>query len=270
MLMTKSSALETTSQERLQGVDNVQCPVPNAQCPLPVAQLEDIKERGKLIVAVKDNVRPLGFTDPQGNLQGLEIDIAKRLAAELLGSADAVILQPVTNQERLEAVTQGVVDIAVARVTVTESRARIVDFSPTYYLDGTGLVTNKPSVQQLGDLALGKIAVLESSGTIAVIKYRLPSAQLIGVDSYQEALSLLEAGSVDAFASDRSVLAGWVQEYPQYRLLPERLSGEALAVAMPKGLQYVELRRRIEEAISRWQESGWLQERAEYWGLPHQ
>ncbi|MBR8826382.1 MAG: transporter substrate-binding domain-containing protein [Gomphosphaeria aponina SAG 52.96 = DSM 107014] len=232
------------------------------------ADLEEIKSRGKLIVAVKDNLRPLGFADPAGKLQGLEIDIARRLAEEILGSADAVILQPVTNEERLEIVMEGKVDLAIARVTLTASRNRLVDFSPYYYLDGTGLVTKSEQVKTLRDLATKKIAVLNNSSTIAVVNHELPNAQLIGVNSYQEALELLEAGKADGFAADQSLLTGWVQEYPQYRLLPQRLSGEALGIVMPKGLQYLELRSKVNEAIARWQKSGWLRERATYWGLP--
>ncbi|MEC4895526.1 MAG: transporter substrate-binding domain-containing protein [Oscillatoria sp. PMC 1051.18] len=232
------------------------------------AELAQIERRGKLIVAVKDNLRPLAFTDATGNLQGLEIEIAKRLAAEILGSPDAVELQPVTNQERLNAVIEGKVDIAIARVTFTESRDRLVDFSPYYYLDGTGLVTKDPAIQTFTDLQTSTIAVIRASSTIAVIKYSLPQARLVGVDSYQEALQLLETKEATAFAADKSVLTGWVQEYPQYRLLPERLSGEPLAIVMPTGLQYASLRRKVNEAIANWQKSGWLQERIIYWGLP--
>jgi len=232
------------------------------------AELAEIKSRGKLVVAVKDNLRPLGFIDAAGNLQGLEIDIARRLAEEILGNADGVILQPVTNQARLELVMEGKVDLAIARVTVTASRSRLVDFSPYYYLDGTGLVTKLDQVENVRDLATKKIAVLNYSNNIDVISYELPNAQLIGVNSYQEALELLETGKADAFAADQSMLTGWVQEYPQYRLLPQRLSGEALAIVMPKGLQYLELRTKVNEAIARWQKSGWLRERATYWGLP--
>ncbi|MGL5192033.1 MAG: transporter substrate-binding domain-containing protein, partial [Chroococcales cyanobacterium] len=50
------------------------------------AELAEIQQRGQLIVAVKDNVRPMGFRAGNGNLQGFEIDIARRLAQELLGS----------------------------------------------------------------------------------------------------------------------------------------------------------------------------------------
>jgi polar amino acid transport system substrate-binding protein len=236
--------------------------------PTQAAALEEIEQRGKLIVAVKDNLRPLGFYSAEGKLQGLEIDIAKRLAAELLGSSDTIILSPVTNQQRLQVVIEGKADLTIARVTATVSRSRLVDLSNYYYLDGTGLVVKQPAVQTLGNLASSKIAVLNHSSTIAVVRSELPETQLIGVNSYQEALDLLETGKVDAFAADNSVLAGWVQEYPQYRQLPVRLSGEALCVAIPKGLQYADLYNRVNEAIARWQKSGWLRERATYWGLP--
>lgn len=231
------------------------------------AELAEIQRRGKLIVAVKDNLRPLGFYDEQGNLQGLEIDIARQLAQELLGSPDALVLQPVTNQERLTVVIEERADIAIARVTINPFRSRLVDFSHYYYLDGTSLVTKNSAVSRVDDLAAGKIAVLEGSSTIAVIRHELPDVQLVGVNSYQEALALLEAGKADAFAADRSVLSGWVQEYSEYHLLAERLSGEALGIVMPKGLQYVKLRTQINGIIARWHQSGWLQERASYWGL---
>ncbi|MFM2311345.1 MAG: glutamine-binding protein of glutamine transporter [Cyanobacteriota bacterium] len=227
----------------------------------------EIESQGELKVAVKNNLRPLGFTKENGNLAGLEIDIAHKLAAELLGDSKAIALLPVKNQERLQVVLKDQVDIAIARVAVTTSRSRIVDFSPYYYLDGTGIVTKNPQIENIDSLPLKRIAVLKNSATIAVIQYRLPSATLIGVDSYQAALELMETNQVDAFASDRSILTGLTQEYPNYHLLPERLSGEALAVVMPKGLQYKELRAKVNGAIASWKESGWLQTRIKYWGL---
>ncbi|HAC62938.1 MAG TPA: ABC transporter substrate-binding protein [Cyanothece sp. UBA12306] len=232
------------------------------------ADLEEILKRGQLIVAVKDDVKPLGFSDQKGELQGLEIDLARRLAEELLGDSQAVILQPVSNRQRLQMVIDGEVDLAIARVTITASRNRLVDFSPYYYLDGTGLVIKQSYLGGLQGLSQGKIAVLKSSSTIAQIRADFPQAELIGVQSYQEALRLLENNTVDAFAGDNSVLAGWVQDYPSYRQLPIRLSGEALGVVMPKGIQYASLRDRVNRAIIRWQKSGWLKERATFWGLP--
>jgi polar amino acid transport system substrate-binding protein len=232
------------------------------------AEMPEIQQRGYLTVAVKDNLRPLGFRDASGNLQGLEIDLAQRLALDLVGKADAVKLKPIANRDRLSVVLDKKVDFAIARVTATESRSRIVSFSVPYYLDSTVLVTKDASVQQLSDLAKQKIAVLNNSSTIAQVRYYVPNAELVGVNSYQEAREKIETNTAVAFAADASVLSGWVQQYPQYRLLPTKLSTEPLSVVMPKGLQYDELRRNVNEAIARYLAEGWLQQRVQYWGLP--
>jgi polar amino acid transport system substrate-binding protein len=232
------------------------------------ANLPEIKQRGYLLVAVKDNVRPLGYRNAQGNLQGLEIELARRLAQDLLGSDNAVRFQPVANRDRLAVVLDNQVDLSIANVTVTEPRARLVSFSIPYYFDGTAIITKLPSAQSLSDFATRRIAVLQGSSTISTVRYLIPSAQLIGVDSYTQAYSLLETNAADAFAADASVLSGWVQEYPQYRVLPTLLSAEPLAVVMPKGLQYNALRQQVNAAIARYLSEGWLQQRARYWDLP--
>jgi polar amino acid transport system substrate-binding protein len=232
------------------------------------AEMSEIQQRGYLNIAVKDNLRPLGFKNAKGNLQGLEIDLAKRLAVDLVGKAEAIRFKPVANRDRLSVVLDKKVDFAIARITATESRSRIVSFSVPYYLDGTVLVTKDTSVQKLSDLAKQKIAVLNNSSTIAQVRYYVPNSELVGVNSYQEARDEIENNVVAAFAADASVLSGWVQEYPQYRLLPTKLSTEPLSVVTPKGLQYDEFRRSINQAIVRYLEEGWLQQRSQYWGLP--
>ncbi|MBD2460802.1 transporter substrate-binding domain-containing protein [Oscillatoria sp. FACHB-1407] len=241
---------------------------PVTGAPVQAAELEEIRERGYLIVAVKDNLRPLGFRGESGQLEGLEIDIARRLAEALLGQSDAITFVPVSNQERLSSLLEGEVDLVIARMGVTGSRARLVDFSLPYYVDGTAFVTRDPSVQDISDLGRQRIAVLNGSTSIPSVRSLLPLAELVGVDSYQAALELLESRQVDTFAADASVLTGWVQQYPGYRLLPTLISAETLCVAMPRGLQYDPLRQQVNDAIAQWYESGWLIERINFWGLP--
>ncbi|MCW6035685.1 transporter substrate-binding domain-containing protein [Spirulina subsalsa FACHB-351] len=237
--------------------------------PLPIgaAGLGEIRQRGRLVVGVNENVRPLAFRDENGELQGLEIDLARQLAQELLGSREAVVFKAVNNRDRLPVLLAGEVDLTIARLTATPSRSRLVNFSRHYYLDGTTFITRNPQIQRLGDLVGAKIAVLEQSSTIAVVRHVLHPVELVGVSSYVEALHLLELGEVDAFAGDRTILIGWVQEHPQYHILGVRLSGEPLAVALPKGLQHSDLYIAVNNALTRWHRSGWLQERLDYWGL---
>jgi polar amino acid transport system substrate-binding protein len=238
--------------------------------PLPSLgnELSAIQERGYIKIAVKDNIRPLGFRDAKGNLQGLEIDLAQRLAQDLLGKPSAFKLQPVKNRDRIPHILDNRVDLAIAAVTATKSRTRLVNFSIPYYLDSAVLVTKNASLQRLSDFKNRAIGVLQGSSTIARIKYFIPDAKLAAVNSYSEAQSQLETNQIEAFAGDATVIAGWVQQYPQYRLLDIKLSTEPLCVVIPKGLQHDELRRKIDIAIAQYLETGWLQQRIQYWGLP--
>lgn len=237
--------------------------------PVTIAkEFEEVRKRGHLIIAVKDNLPPLGFKSASTELEGFEVEIAQRLAQELLNRPNAAVLKPIRNSERLSTVLNDQVDLTIARVTATSSRARVVSFSIPYYLDGTMIVTKDGRVQKLADLRNQTVAVLDGSSTIATMRYRLPQTNLIGVDSYQAGYKALETGAAVAFAADGSVLAGWIQQYPEYRLLPDRLSVEPLCIVLPRGVQYDDLRRRINEVIARWHEEGWLQQRAAHWGLP--
>ena len=234
----------------------------------PIAMATDLAEveaRGRLIVAVKDNVYPLGYRDAAGILQGFEIDIARRLALELLGTETALELRPVSNVERINVVVEGEVDIAIAAITITPQRQRITSFSAPYYLDGTGFITLSPQIDTIDDL--GRVAVLERSSTLGHVGYWLPSTTQMTVTSYAQALETLRSGQVDAFAGDISLLTGWQQQDSQYRLLDEIISVEPIAIAIPKGTQSSDLRRAINDAIRRWNDEGWLQDRATYWGL---
>jgi len=230
--------------------------------------LQEIQHRGKLRVGIKDNSPPLGFYNSQGQLVGLEIDLAREIALELLGSRDAVEFLPLLNQDRLASLLDGKVDMIIADLSITVSRQRLVSFIDYYYLDGTGLIATKPEIERLEDLKEKKIAVLEESSAIAVLKSSLPSAQLVGVKSYQEGFNLLQNNQVDAMAADRSILVGWRQNHPLDHLLPERLSVAPLSIALPKGLQYNELQKKVTKVMETSKKSGWLKQRLIYWGLP--
>jgi polar amino acid transport system substrate-binding protein len=236
--------------------------------PVLAAELPAIRKRGRLIVGVKANAPLLGFRTSSGQLQGLEIDLANRLAEELLRKPGAVELKPVLNSQRLTAVLEHQVDLTIAQVTLTPSRSRVVRFSLPYYTDGAMVLTNRESIRQQGDLRTQAIAVLDGSSTVEVVRRQLPSARLVGVRSYAEAKALLQDGTVAAVAADATVLSGWLPESSQYRLISPKLSTELLCVVLPKGQQYDELTTQVNQILSRLRTTGWLAERANYWGLP--
>jgi polar amino acid transport system substrate-binding protein len=232
------------------------------------APLSEILQRGRLTIAVKDNLEPLGYRDRKGLLQGFEISIAQRLAKDLLGSEQAVTLQPVPNTGRLAAVTSGAVDLAIADITLTENRMRLVNFSEPYYRNGTGILTQNQKWNSLQALYRQSIAILQPSVNLAYLRSALPKARLVGVASYSAAQRLLETAKVQAVVGDRIVLSNLARQNPQYLFFSTQLTVQPLAIALPKGVQYEPLRHRVNAALQQWQQEGWLEAQRQTWGLP--
>ena len=40
--------------------------------------LASVKQKGKIVVGVKADYKPFGYTDPSGKIVGLEVDLGKR------------------------------------------------------------------------------------------------------------------------------------------------------------------------------------------------
>ncbi len=225
--------------------------------------LSAVQKRDQLIIGIKDNLPPLGFYDRDRNLVGLEIDIARELAKELNTKFE---LLPLKNRDRLSALVNNQVDLAIAQITVTTNRSRLVDFSLPYYTDSTIVITKRNITAQ--DLSQSSaIAVLKNSTAIAAIQSQFPKATIIGANSYQDGLTALQVGKVKAFVGDRSSLSQWLKEHPEYDRIGQPLAIHSLAIALPRGLQHLELRAQVFQIVEKWRKNGWLQERINYWGL---
>jgi polar amino acid transport system substrate-binding protein len=225
--------------------------------------LDKIQKRGKLIIGVKDNLPPLGFRDRNGNLSGLEIDIARELAKELNMPLELV---PLKNRDRLSALQNNQVDLAIAQITVTSNRARLIDFSLPYYTDSTIAIAKRGTTSQ--ELSQpSAIGVLKNSAAIAVVQSRFPKAAIIGANSYTDGLAALQADKIKAFVGDRTSLTQWLTDHPDYEIIGQALAVHSLAIALPRGLQHLDLRDRVFDIVEKWRKNGWLKERANYWGL---
>ncbi|WP_201322427.1 transporter substrate-binding domain-containing protein [Pseudanabaena sp. lw0831] len=225
--------------------------------------LDKIQKRGKLVIGVKDNLPPLGFRDRSGNLSGLEIDIARELANELNMPIELI---PLKNRDRLSALQNNQVDLAIAQITVTTNRSRLVDFSLPYYTDSTIAIAKRDITFQ--ELRLpSAIGVLKNSAAIAIIQSQFPKAAIIGASSYADGLDALLSGKVKAFVGDRTSLMQWLKDHPDYVIIGQPLAVHSLAIALPRGLQHLDLRDRVFDIVEKWRRNGWLKERANYWGL---
>jgi polar amino acid transport system substrate-binding protein len=229
--------------------------------------LQTIRDRGQLHIGIKTNLFPMGFHDEKDQLIGFEIEMAKQLGQEIMGQADAVKLIPVNNLDRLQAVADGKVDLAIASITATDSRRRWVDFTAPYYFERSQIVVQDPRIQSLRDLRGATVAVMKGSSAIEALNLDDLGLQWVEVSHYQEALTQLKSGQVKALAGDRVMLLGLMRQESSLYLLKEEFGLYPVGIAMPKGLESDSLRSAVNQAIERWQKNGWLRSQWIQWNL---
>lgn len=227
------------------------------------ADLETIKRRGYLIVGVQADVAPLSWQDTQGQWQGFEVDLARSLAAELLGNPAAVRFQGLQSRDRLPALLADRVDVLIAQMTVTDSRQRVAQFSRPYYRDRIGLLRLRSAAPS----PPRRVAVLQGSSAIPLLRWQAPELELVGVESYTAAQTALDRGQVEAIAADRLILQQWQRQSDRYQLLPQQWGDFPLAIALPQGLQYRSLQIAINRLIQNWDEGDKLRDIQKRWGL---
>ena len=148
---------------------------------------------------------------------------------------------PVNVQTRFSAVSSGKADMECGSSTVTLGRMKEVDFSNVIFVESTGVVVARASnVKNFADMDGKKIAVI--SGTTNERAVREQSLKdnlnitLVTVNNRDEGVAALEAGKVDGYASDKLLLVGnQMKNASAYMMLPDDLSIESYAIALPRG-----------------------------------
>jgi polar amino acid transport system substrate-binding protein len=97
-------------------------------------QLDRVKQRGKLIVGIRNDYNPFGYLDSKGQNTGFEVDLARSVAKDLLGSETAIELVPVIASNRIELLNAGRIDVIFATLGKNAERAKVLDFTEEYYL----------------------------------------------------------------------------------------------------------------------------------------
>jgi ABC-type amino acid transport substrate-binding protein len=90
----------------------------------------------ELIVATKE-APPFAMKGPDGNWQGISIDLWRRAADQL--HLRYRIVEDHSVQDLITATSKGEADAAVAAITVTATRAEASDFTQPYYQSGLGV-----------------------------------------------------------------------------------------------------------------------------------
>ncbi|HFI0816075.1 TPA: transporter substrate-binding domain-containing protein [Streptococcus suis] len=222
-------------------------------------QVQAIIERGVLRVGVKQDVPNFGYKNPDsGEFEGLEIDIARKIADEL--GVD-IEFTPVTAQTRGPLLDNGQVDMVIATFTITDERKLLYNFTTPYYTDAVGFLVNKDSgIKTFTDLNGKTIGVAQGSITRTLIseladKYGI-AVNFAELGSYPELSVSLRAHRTDAFSVDQSILSGYVSSKSQ--LMDYSFSASNYGIATK--LSNTELNDYLNSLIEEWTGDGSLQD----------
>lgn len=200
-------------------------------------KIEEIKERGELVVAVFTDKPPFGYVDKDGKNVGFEIDMAKRFAKDLLGDESKVKFVPVEAASRIPYLQSDKVDFVLANMTATDERKKVVDFTnPHLKVAVQVLVKDGSPIQSVKDLEGKKVIVTKGTTADIYLTKNMKNVELIKFDKNTEALQALKDGRADAYAQDNLVLLSWANKNPGFHLLKDKLGGDDLiAIAVKKG-----------------------------------
>ncbi|WP_322903103.1 glutamate ABC transporter substrate-binding protein [Paenibacillus campi] len=200
--------------------------------------LDQIKQRGKLIVGVKYDTKLFGLKDPaSGNVEGFDVDMAHALAKSILGDASKVELKEVTSKTRIPMLNNGDVDMVIATMTITDERKKEVDFSNVYFQAGQSLLVKKGSpIKGIEDVT-ANTTILAAKGATSIknIEAKVPGVKVLEYDNYQDAFNALKAGQGDALTTDDAILYGMAAQDPNYEVVGKPFTDEPYGIAVKKG-----------------------------------
>jgi polar amino acid transport system substrate-binding protein len=228
--------------------------------------LQQVLSKGELRVGIT-LAAPWAMRDESGELSGFEIDVARKLAADM--GVEVEFLR-YDYDKLIRAIEAGEVDILAAGLTISPERALHVNFSRPYATGGIGIATNLETtadverLEQLDDPAY-TIAAIEGSVAADLARRVLPRARLELFDDESSAAQALVAGDVDVYLDEEPLPHFLALEHPQSvdvpveRPLLETRSAFAVGKGDPDFLAFLNAWIEAHEADT------WLPSTHEYW-----
>ncbi|QPT39189.1 Sulfate starvation-induced protein 7 [Oligella ureolytica] len=230
-------------------------------------RLEDIKKSGELRVASFDSNPPFGFVDEKSRqIRGLDVDYAQALA-DKLGVELKVI--PTNPANRVPLLTSNKVDLVLANFTITEERAKQVDFSIPYFASGQQFIAKKGVLSSPEQLSGIRIGVDKGTTNEIVLRENYPDARLVAYDDTPFAFTALRNGNVQAITQDGPKLIGLLANVPDkenYEIPPFSISDDLIGIGIPKG--EANLKAFVDETLLELEEEGEAEEIYNAWFGP--
>ncbi len=213
--------------------------------------IREIQHAGVLRIGVIEGQAPPFLIRDNGELTGLDVDLARQLAAAL-GVRPEFVAVPGGWDGLVDAVAAMTVDIGLSELTKTVERAQRVFFSRPYFVTHIIFVANRLVMAQTRynasdtdseqevvrhfDKPGFRIATLARSALAPLVRDLFPNAEILLATSSSEAIAMVYEGQADLFMADEPAfeIAMHVDpglDYKIARLSPRREDPCAIAVS---------------------------------------
>ncbi|MEJ5081507.1 transporter substrate-binding domain-containing protein [Ochrobactrum sp. MYb379] len=211
-------------------------------------QLESIREKGKLQVAIDLGNPPYAMRDAKFEPTGSEVETAKLLAKDL-GVEIEFLTVPTSG--RIPFLVSGKADLAVSTLSITKERLEVVDFSVPYAETAIVVAAPKESnVKTYADLAGSSVAV--TRGTVNDTNLTEKTADVSGVQIVRfeddpTSSAAVTSGQMAIYATSRPLLSELIKANPKLDL-----EEKFVAQAYPLGIAMRRNEPQLKEWIDAW------------------
>jgi polar amino acid transport system substrate-binding protein len=211
-------------------------------------QLDTIRQRGKLQVAIDLGNPPYAMRDAKFQPTGSEVETAQLLAKDM--GVDIEFLT-VPTSGRIPFLVSGKADLAVSTLSITKERLEVVDFSIPYA--ETAIVVAAPkeaNVKSYADLANASVAV--TRGTVNDTNLTEKTADVSGVQIVRfeddpTSSAAVTSGQIAIYATSRPLLTELIKANPKLDL-----EEKFVAKAYPLGIALRKNEPKLKEWIDAW------------------
>lgn len=195
--------------------------------------IDAIKAKGKLTVMTNASFPPFEYIDGEGNVVGVDLDSAKKIADKIGVELDIIDMD---FDLLIDALKNGKGDLVAAGMTATPSRAEEIDFSIIYISMGLKVIVPVGTdIKTFDDLDGKKIAVQEATTADIYAQENYTKATIMQFKSAIDAGNAVKTGNADCAIIDMLPAEYMTANSPEIELMPELLSAEDTAMGVAKG-----------------------------------
>jgi len=235
--------------------------------PTPTPVLDNILQKGELVLGTAGTMPPLNMTAKDGEVIGFEVDLARMMAD---GMGVKLRIETMQFSELLSALERGKVDMVMSGMTITPKRNLKVSFVGPYYVSGKAFLTKIETIANAKEATEvnspnTRLTALKGSTSQYFVEAVLPKAQFIPAKDYNEAVDLVLKGKVDAMVADYPICVVSLFRHPNQGLLSvfTPLTYEPIGIAMPSYDPH--LVNWVENFLDMLEETGELDDLTERW-----